>query len=262
MKKMFVSLCMASALMGLSSCGSTRNAATLSSISGEWNIIEVNGAAVVPAPGQEFPFIGFDTKAGKVYGNSGCNRMMGTFDVNAKPGTIDLGAMGSTRMMCPDMAVEQNVLSALSQVKKYKALGKDNMALCGSSSRPLLVLQKKAPVVKLSALNGKWAIAEVYSQAIPEGMEKQPFLEFNVAEKTLHGNAGCNIVNGGIVVDDKNPRAVSFPQLISTMMMCPDMTVEDKVLKALDAVRSFGTLEDGGIGLYDAEDTLVLILKK
>ena len=109
MKKMFVSLCMASALMGLSSCGSTRNAATLSSISGEWNIIEVNGAAVVPAPGQEFPFIGFDTKAGKVYGNSGCNRMMGTFDVNAKPGTIDLGAMGSTRMMCPDMAVEQNV---------------------------------------------------------------------------------------------------------------------------------------------------------
>ncbi|MDE5711830.1 MAG: META domain-containing protein [Bacteroides sp.] len=231
-------------------------------MSGEWNIIEVNGTAVVPAPEQEFPFIGFDTKTGKVYGNSGCNRMVGTFDVNAKPGTIDLGAMGSTRMMCPDMTVEQNVLSALAQVKKYKALDKDNMALCSSSSRPLLVLQKKVSAVKLSALNGKWAIAEVYGQAVPEGMEKQPFLEFNVAEKTLHGNAGCNIVNGGIVVDDQNPRAVSFPQLISTMMMCPDMTVEDRVQKALNAVRSFGVLEDGGIGLYDAEDALVLVLKK
>ena len=42
MKKVFVSLCMASVLMGLSSCASTKNAATLSSISGEWNIIEVN----------------------------------------------------------------------------------------------------------------------------------------------------------------------------------------------------------------------------
>lgn len=41
MKKMFVSLCMAGTLMGLSSCGSTKNAATLSSIGGEWNIIEI-----------------------------------------------------------------------------------------------------------------------------------------------------------------------------------------------------------------------------
>ena len=82
----------------------------------------------MPAPNQEFPFIGFDTKTGKVYGNSGCNRMMGSFDVNAKPGTIDLGALGSTRMACPDMTVEKNVLSALGQVKKYKVLGENNMA--------------------------------------------------------------------------------------------------------------------------------------
>jgi heat shock protein HslJ len=115
MKKVFVSLCMAATVAGLSSCASTKNAATLSSLSGEWNIIEINGSAVVPAPNQEFPFIGFDTKTGQVYGNSGCNRLMGSFDVNAKPGQIDLGALGSTRMMCPDMTVEKNVLAALGQ---------------------------------------------------------------------------------------------------------------------------------------------------
>ena len=93
MKKVFVSLCMAATVAGLSSCASTKNAATLSSLSGEWNIIEINGSAVVPAPNQEFPFIGFDTKTGQVYGNSGCNRLMGSFDVNAKPGQIDLGAL-------------------------------------------------------------------------------------------------------------------------------------------------------------------------
>lgn len=143
MKKVLVSLCMAGALVALSSCRSSKDAATLSSINGEWNIIEINGAAVVPAPNQEFPFIGFDTNTGKVFGNSGCNRMMGSFDVNAKPGTIDLGAMASTRMACPDMTLEQNVLSALGQVKKYKKLGKENIALCGSSNRPIIVLQKK-----------------------------------------------------------------------------------------------------------------------
>lgn len=262
MKKVFVSLCMTSALMGLSSCASTKNAATLSSISGEWNIIEVNGTAVVPAPGQAFPFIGFDTKNGKVFGNSGCNRMIGSFDVNAKPGTIDLGAMGSTRMACPDMTVERNVLSALAQVKKYKKLGKGNIALCGSSNRPLVVLQKKEATVKLSDLDGKWMIGEVAGEAIPEGMEKQPFIEFNISEKRLHGNAGCNIINGGFQTEEDNPSAISFPQVISTMMACPDMAVESSVLKALNSVRSFGKLENGGVGLYDADNNLVIVLVK
>ena len=90
MKKVFVSLCMANVLIGLSSCASTKNAATLSSISGEWNIIEVNGTAVVLLRVREFPYIGFDTKTGKVFGNSGCNRMMGSFDVNTKPGTLTM----------------------------------------------------------------------------------------------------------------------------------------------------------------------------
>lgn len=262
MKKVFVSLCMAGALMGLSSCGSTKNTATLSSISGEWNIIEVNGTAVVPAPGQEFPFIGFDTKTGKVYGNSGCNRLMGSFDVNAKPGTINLGALGSTRMACPDMTVEQNVLAALGQVEKYKKLGKENMALCGSSNRPLIVLQKKAPAVKVADLNGKWMVSEAGGEAIPSGMENQPFIEFNISEKRIHGNAGCNVINGGYETDGGNVTAISFPQVISTMMMCPDMEVESRILKALNSIQSFGKLAGGGFGFYDVDNNLVLLLEK
>lgn len=262
MKKVFVSLLMTGALIGLSSCGSTKNVATLSSISGEWNIIEINGTAVVPAPNQEFPFIGFDTKTGKVYGNSGCNRLMGSFDVNAKPGTIDLGALGSTRMACPDMTVENNVLAALGKVKKYKKLGQDNIALCGSSNRPIIVLQKKEPAVKLSALNGKWMISEAGGEAVPTGMEKQPSIEFNVAEKRLHGTAGCNIINGSFETDDANPTAISFQRVISTMMACPDMEVEGRVLKALNSVQSFGKLAGGGIGFYDADSNLVMVLVK
>ena len=262
MKKVFVSLCMAATVAGLSSCASTKNAATLSSLSGEWNIIEINGSAVVPAPNQEFPFIGFDTKTGQVYGNSGCNRLMGSFDVNAKHGQIDLGALGSTRMMCPDMTVEKNVLAALGQVKKYKQLGKENMALCASSNRPVIVLQKKEASAKLADLNGKWMISEAGGETIPSGMEKQPFIEFNIAEKTLHGTAGCNVINGSFNVDDANPVAISFPQVISTMMACPDMEVESRVLKALNSVQSFGKLAGGGMGFYDADNNLVMVLVK
>ena len=161
------------------------------------------------------------------------------------------------------MTLEQNVLSALGQVKKYKKLGKENIALCGSSNRPIIVLQKKAPTVKLSDLSGKWIISEAGGQSIPEGMEKQPFIEFNLSEKRIHGNAGCNLINGGFVADNENSSAISFPQLISTMMACPDMEeVEGRVMKALNEVKSFGKLAGGGIGLYDADNTLVMVLVK
>ena len=147
MKKVFVSLCMAATLMGMSSCASTKNVATLSSLGGEWNIIEINGSAVVPAPNQEFPFIGFDTKTGKVYGNSGCNRMMGSFDVNAKPGTIDLGALASTRMACPDMSGERELLQALDKVVRFDAVGEvkpvNKIALYGTDNTKLMVIEKK-----------------------------------------------------------------------------------------------------------------------
>ena len=66
------------------------------------------------------------------------------------------------------MTLEQNVLSALGQVKKYKKLGKENIALCGSSNRPIIVLQKKAPTVKLSDLSGKWMISEAGARPFPK----------------------------------------------------------------------------------------------
>ena len=90
MKKVFVSICMAGAALAMSSCRSVEKAVPLASINGEWNIIEVNGSKVTPGESRTLPFITFDTATGRVSGNSGCNRMMGSFDVNAKPGSMEL----------------------------------------------------------------------------------------------------------------------------------------------------------------------------
>lgn len=63
-------------------------------------------------------------------------------------------------------------------------------------------------------------------------------------------------------MDDANPVAISFLQVISTMMACPDMEVESRVLKALNSVQSFGKLAGGGMGFYDADNNLVMVLVK
>ena len=263
MKKICVYLSMVAVVAAMSSCVSTKNLAQVSDLGGEWNIIEINGTAVVPAPGQSFPYVAFETNTGRVYGNSGCNRLMGSFDTNAKPGELTLGQVGSTRMMCPDMTLEKNVLSALSQVKKYTKLVDGQLALCGKSlKRPILVLKPRKPDVSVTDLGGRWKITQAGGEAIPDGMEKQPFLELNVAEKKVHGNAGCNVINGAFVTDENNASAISFPNLISTMMACPDMEVEGRVTKALSEVKTFARLVEGGIGFYNAAGELILVLVK
>ena len=83
------------------------------------------------------------------------------------------------------MTVENNVLSALNKVKKYKKLGKENIALCGASNRPIVVLQKKESVSKLSDLEGKWIISEAASEAIPDGID--------VYKRQLHCCVGRHI---------------------------------------------------------------------
>jgi hypothetical protein len=45
-------------------------------------------------------------------------------------------------------------------------------------------------------------------------------------------------------------------------MTCPDMEVEDRVINSLNATVSFGALADGAVGFYDAENNLVLVIKK
>ena len=70
----------ASALI-LASCGGSKNMLTLSSLNGEWNITEVDGQKITD---KKMPFIGFDVAQKRIYGNSGCNRMMGTFDADPR----------------------------------------------------------------------------------------------------------------------------------------------------------------------------------
>ncbi|TWV14392.1 META domain-containing protein [Bacteroidaceae bacterium HV4-6-C5C] len=140
-KKTLISICMLALLISFSSCRSVKPIVSLDSINEEWYIIEMNGSVIVPSPGRSFPTIKFDTSNGEVLGSSGCNRFMGSFDVNSHLGSIELSKLISTRMACPDMTLENNLLLALGKVKKYKKVG-TQIALCNTSNRPVLILQK------------------------------------------------------------------------------------------------------------------------
>lgn len=191
--------------------------------------------------------------------NSDCNRMVGSFGINAGPGNLEFTGMANARMICPGMTTENNVLNALTQVKGYKEAGKDRAYLYSSSNRPAVVLQKREADMKLSVLNGEWRIKEVNGEATPSGTEEQSFIAFDVEEETIYGNTGRSLINGGLEAGTSNAESVSFSRVASIMTACSDMETEGKVLEAINEVKLFDVLFGSGIGLYDTNDALVIV---
>lgn len=253
MKKILISAAAFAAVM-LSSCGTTGKSVD---ISGEWNVVSVEGQKVTGNP-----YMGFDMQEGRLYGNAGCNRIMGGVELDSiNPGKIGFTGVASTRMMCPDMETEQKVLEALNEVAGYQASA-TGVELTDKDGKVLISLEKReAPAVSVNDINGEWTISKVEGAAV-EIADKTPFLSFNVTENTVHGNGGCNIINGSFSQEEGNSSSLKFGQMISTMMAGPGMETESKVLAAMNKVASFVMNEDGTLSLMDASNNEVLLLVK
>lgn len=110
-------------------------------------------------------------------------------------------------------------------------------------------------------LDGKWNIVEVKGEKISS--ENVPFMEFDMDQKKLHGNAGCNMFNSSFTLDDDNVSAITIAPGAATMMACPDMTTEDAIMKAMveaKAVKSGSS--DNEMTLVDQNGNVLLVLSK
>lgn len=253
MKKVFFSAAMAAAL--LASCGTANKTVSLA---GEWDIVSVKGEKV---SADNDAFLGFDVKEGRLYGNAGCNNIMGTLSVDSLEGAVELSQVAATRMMCRDMKLEGMVLEALEKVAGYKAADA-GVELTDADGNVLFGLEKKkAADVSIADIDGEWFITGVEGKDV-KVVEKTPFIIINAADTTVHGTGGCNIFNGGFVQVKNKPASLRFKQLISTMMAGPGMEQESVILPALEKVRSFEVKTDSTVSLLDGEKNEVIVLKK
>lgn len=262
MKKKFVgvtAVCAGALMLTMSGCSSSKNMPKVD-LAGEWNIVAVDGEKINT---EHMPYIGVDLETKRIYGNAGCNQMMGTVELDSlKPGVIHFAQVATSRMVCPDMEVENKVLGALNKVNGYTETA-DGVALTDAEGNTVISLEKRQlPEVSVNDLTGEWIIESVNGTKLGK-LEKTPFLAFNVEEKTVHGNAGCNIVNGGFTQEEGKANSLKFSQMIATMMACPDMDTERSVLEALNKVASFTLNEDkSSLSLLDETGKEVITLAK
>ena len=117
MKKLFLSVC---TIAVLASCTTASNASSSKVGKSQASISNTKWTLADNVKGKK-PTLNIDGE--KVNGNAGCNNYFGTLSVDAASGTFSAGQMGSTRMACDNMSVEQNFLNMMGKVNKYVVSG-------------------------------------------------------------------------------------------------------------------------------------------
>ena len=130
MKKVFGLFVSAMALFAMVSCGEEKNFDALVSV----------GEMVVPDSADAF--IGFNVAEQLVYGSTGCNHLTGALPAEVTPEAPMFATVGSTRMMCADMTVEDALLPALGQVVDFKVDG-DNLYFLDAAGTIVISLAKR-----------------------------------------------------------------------------------------------------------------------
>jgi heat shock protein HslJ len=88
----------------------------------QWALLELNGKTITVKVDDKAPYLELNSKKASAYGFGGCNRFFGSYKTSGH--SLTLGALGATRMACPEgMDEEQELFTALGTVTRYEIHG-------------------------------------------------------------------------------------------------------------------------------------------
>jgi heat shock protein HslJ len=230
--------------------------ATTDYLAGEWIIYSVGGNKVT---GDERPYINFDSENHRFYGSNGCNIINGDYAEGAHA-SLKLSNIISTMMSCPNADYEQAINAALDAVSSYTLLKKGNeyyLDLKNEKKVSIMMLRKH----NMEFLNGTWVVSDINGISY-NNPEMEMVIDTN--ELKLHGNTGCNIVNGSVYIDPDKSDSVQFLNLITTRMGCSEdnLKAETAMLVALESVEYAKRGRNNTVVMYDKSDHAIMVLKK
>jgi len=220
---------------------------------GEWDFESLRKK---PISTRERAYIYLDFKNHKVYGNNGCNSLNGKFQLSGS--NITFQDMITTDQSCHNATSERTIMKALSEVRTYNVTelyGMEYLNLMNNKGVVLMTLKRQ----NLDMLGGVWLVKEIENELV---LDKNMRLVIDPVMQTLHGQTGCNIINGIITIDTEKDFAIQFEDLSSTEHRCDDMTAETGLLLALERGEYCKRINDNEVALLDGRGTIVLRLTR
>ncbi|MDE6489904.1 MAG: META domain-containing protein, partial [Muribaculaceae bacterium] len=225
-------------------------------LSGRWTVYSVGGESVKGSD-DDWPYMEFSVADNRFYGSDGCNVINGSFAVESGQ-LISLTNMISTRRYCPEEEYAAGMSAALADTRSYSLEQRGNeyfLNFHNSKHITVLTLRKH----NMDFVNGPWRVIEIEGERCDNGDVR---MVVDIPEGRIHGQTGCNILNGELSEDPEKPNSIQFHGLVTTRMSCPDSSVETAFLVALEKVE---TAHPGGrnvVELLDKQNQVVLRLQR
>lgn len=212
-------------------------------IVGEWQIIEINDKKISTTDGDS-PYVTFEKDATnhqrtnkelllKCYAYNGCNYINGDYVVSTSGQINKASEFIATMQFCPDAIYEADIANALNHVKRYK-IEKSEYAyilyFVSSDNKILMVVQRRYDT---NFINGAWQVVSIAGAEVAK--EKKLQIVIDIPEMKVHGSAGCNVLNGKLVIKPNSRYSLQFKEIATTRMACPDMELERQFINALNA---------------------------
>jgi heat shock protein HslJ len=119
---------------------STTSSAETALVGTYWKLIEVQGQPVDAAKFAKPPFLLLNAD-GRVSTSAGCNTMMGGYTLKEPLGITFSPNMAATMMACPDMKMEDEFKTILTEVNNY-AISGNYLSLSKNKMAPLARFEK------------------------------------------------------------------------------------------------------------------------
>lgn len=234
-------------------------------VTGDWAIVTVLGKPAVG--GDKAPYLKFAPKEKRVYGNNGCNTYNADYTYNAKDSTLQFTNSLTTMMACDGGVTDIEVNQALNATRFYSWSHDEThyyMTFYDAARKPVMTLMHQ----NFQFLNGTWRVATVKENdllTLPK--EKAPetplMMVIDIDEGKVHGNTGCNILNGSIEINMEAPNSISFVNIATTRRMCPpDRNYEDEFVVALEEVVSAHPVDRDSVELLNGGGQVIITLQR
>ncbi len=221
---------------------------------GEWDIVNLRKKKVYTL---ERAYLYLDFAGGnKVYGNNGCNTINGRFQLSGN--NLKFEDFISSGESCRNVTNEKTIMHALADVRRFTLETQYNaqyLNLMNSKGVVVMVLKRH----NLDAMNGAWLIKELNSEKVDELNMR---VVIDAVMQTIHGDTGCNIINGIITLDPTKDMAIQFEDLHSTEHDCENIDFETDLLLALETTESCKRINQYEMALLDNKGNIVIVLQR
>lgn len=224
-------------------------------LEGEWVIKSVGKTDIDRE--ENYPYINFVPAEDSFYASNGCNILNGIFTVEGD--RITFHNVLSTMKYCADAPFDVLINAIIADEKPVTFMrevndGETYLYFMNEQGQRLMTMHRPG----LEFLNGNWEVTQINGEEFENaGMT----IFFDVDERKVHGNTGCNSFNGEIYVDPQNVKKLSLSNMAVTMRMCPNIEQQSKFLVALEETTSAKPGENGEAYLLDNDGKTVMVLK-